>query len=395
MRLSERISQIAPSATSEMAARAKELKANGVDVISFTTGEPDFNSPDCAVNAAKKAIDEGKTHYTVTKGIPQLRLSISDYYKNLFGLSYDSQSEICVTTGAKQALFQTIACIVNPGDEVILFAPAWVSYVEQIKIFGGVPVLVDTRNTNFVPTRETFENAFSNRTVAVIINNPCNPTGVVYDPEVLKMIGEVSVKHNILIINDEVYGRLVYDMPVQPHLLNLVPQARPQTININAVSKSYAMTGWRLGYAIAPRELIKAMSSIQGHLTSGTCSISQWAAVGAINYGEQDIERMRLEFDRRRNIVTELLKKISHICFHRPNGAFYVFINVEALLNDKTGMKTDIDFCERLLDEKALALVPGTAFLCPGWVRMSYSCSEEQIRKGIGRLKDFIEKVYV
>ncbi len=393
MKISERISRMAPSATTTMAARAKDLKAQGVDVISFTTGEPDFNSPQSALTAAEKAMKDGQTHYTVTPGIIELRKAVAGYYKAHFGLDYDPKTEILCATGAKQALYEALGCLVNPGDEVIVFAPAWVSYVEQIRIFDGVPVIIDTSKTGFLPDPAEFEKAITPRTVAVMINNPCNPTGLVWPPETLRQIAQICVKHNVVLINDEIYGRLVYDMPVQKQVLELVPEARDLTLNINGVSKSYAMTGWRLGYALGPAALIKAMNSMQGHLTSGTCSITQWAATGAIENAEDDIERMRVQFDKRRHLICELLDGIKGLNYVKPQGAFYVFINVGACLGEKTGMKDDIAFCERVLAEKAVALVPGTAFLCPGWVRISYSCGEEQIKAGIGRIKDFVESL--
>lgn len=384
---------MAPSATTTMAARAKELKAQGIDVISFTTGEPDFNSPASAIAAAEKAMREGQTHYTVTPGIIELRKAVSSYYQKHFHLTYDPKTEILAATGAKQTLYEALGCIVNPGDEVIVFAPAWVSYVEQIRLFDAKPVIIDTSKTGFLPDAAEFEAAVTPRTSAVIINNPCNPTGIVYPSETLEMIAHTCIKHNIIIINDEIYGRLVYDMPLQKHLLELVPEARDLTLNINGVSKSYAMTGWRLGYALGPAPLIKAMSSMQGHLTSGTCSISQWAAYGAVKNAEDDIERMRREFDKRRHLVCELLGQIPGLSFFRPQGAFYVFIDVSEYLGEKTGIADDIAFCERILAEKALALVPGTAFLCPGFVRLSYSCGEDLIKAGVARLKEFVENL--
>ena len=393
MKISGRITRMAPSATATMADRAKALKAQGVDVISFTTGEPDFDSPQSALDAAVKAMKEGQTHYTATPGIMELRKAVSGYYKMHFGLDYDPKSEIICATGAKQTLYEAVGCLVNPGDEVIIFAPAWVSYVEQIRIFDGKPVIIDTSKTGFLPDPAAFEAAITPRTVAVMINNPCNPTGMVYPEETLKAIAQICVKHNIVLINDEIYGRLVYDMPVQKHVLELVPEARDVTLNINGVSKSYAMTGWRLGYALGPAPLIKAMNSMQGHLTSGTCSITQWAATGAIENAEADIERMRVQFDKRRHLICGLLDDIRGLTYVKPQGAFYTFINVSAYLGEKTGMADDITFCERVLAEKALALVPGTAFLCPGWVRISYSCNEETIKAGIARLKEFVESL--
>ena len=390
MKFSDRVSRMAPSATTAMAAKAKEMKEAGKSVVSFTTGEPDFNSPEAALRCAARAMNEGQTHYTVTAGVPELRRAAADYYERHFGLHYNLK-EVIVGTGAKQLLYEALGCLLNPGDEVILPAPAWVSYYEQIRLFDGVPVILDTKDTNFLPDPDAFEKLITPRTAAVILNNPCNPTGVVFPHDVLEKIARISLKHGLTIINDEIYERLIYDgASFRPHLLELVPGARDQVLNINGVSKSFAMTGWRLGYALGPEALIRAMGSMQGHITSGASSISQWAAVGALTESEEDVEAMRRAFEKRRSLTVKLLSDIPGVSFTEPRGAFYVFLNISGFLGEGKKYADDVAFCEAVLQDKGLGLVPGTAFLCPGYVRISYSCSEEEIVEGIRRLAEFL-----
>ena len=393
MDFSERTLRLKPSATNAMATKAKELKATGRSVVSFTTGEPDIDSPEAARRGAIEAIQAGRTHYTVTGGVPELKKAVADYYRRHFHQEYGA-GEILCGTGAKQLLFEAMGALVNPGDEVILFAPAWVSYYEQIRLFDGVPVVLDTRDAGFVPSPEAFERAITDRTKAVVLNNPNNPTGRVYPHDVLERIARVALERDITIINDEIYERLVYGGgSFTPHLLELVPEARGLVLNVNGVSKSFAMTGWRLGYALGPAALIRKMSAIQGHVTSNASSISQWAAVGALNSAEDDVEAMRVRFEARRDLAVKLLSGIEGLSFVRPEGAFYVFIDVSRYTGREPGkpFADDVAFCEAVLQEKGVGLVPGTAFLSPGYVRLSYSCAEEQIVEGVERLRAFVE----
>ena len=389
MKLSERITRMAPSATTAMAAKAKEMKAQGKSVVSFTTGEPDFDSPPAARRWAIKAMDEGQTHYTVNPGTVELREAAAAYYERHFHLKYSAREVVC-GTGAKQILFEALGCLIDPGDEVILFAPAWVSYYEQIRLFDGVPVVMDTSVTNCVPDPEQYEKLITDRTAAVVLNNPNNPTGRVYPHDVLEKIARISLKRGVTIINDEIYERLVYGTSFKPHLLELVPEARDLTLNINGVSKSYAMTGWRLGYALGPEPLIKAMTSMQGHLTSNTSSISQWAATGALKESEDDVEAMRKVFEKRRALTLKLLSEIPGITFVEPEGAFYVFIDISSFLGTDKRWADDVAFSEALLQDKGLGVVPGSAFLSPGRIRISYSCADDQIVEGVKRLKEFL-----
>ena len=394
--LSERLKQMAPSATMAMAAKAKELKAQGRSIISFTAGEPNFNTPDAAKRYAVKALDENFTHYTVTAGAIELREAIANYYLNHFDLKYNANKEIITGTGAKQLLFEAMGCLVNPGDEVILFAPAWVSYYEQIKLFGGVPVVIDTEADNYIPNPDKLEQAINNKTKIIILNNPNNPTGAVYPHDVLEKIARIALKHNLIIINDEIYERLIYGVNYLPHILKLVPEARDLVLNINGVSKSYAMTGWRLGYALGCEKIIKALNALQGHLTSNTSSITQWAALGALSEPEVEpqVEAMRVEFSKRRDLAVTLLNEIPDLKFAEPKGAFYIFIDINNFLNKKLVngkiYQDDVTFCNDILDEKGLGLVPGSAFLSANHVRISYSCSEDDIIEGMKRLKEFL-----
>ena len=394
--LSERLKQMAPSATMAMAAKAKELKAQGRSVISFTAGEPNFNTPDAAKRYAVKALDENFTHYTVTAGAVELREAIANYYLNHFDLKYNANKEIITGTGAKQLLFEAMGCLVDPGDEVILFAPAWVSYYEQIKLFGGVPVVIDTEDDNYIPNPDKLEKAVNNKTKIIILNNPNNPTGAVYPHDVLEKIARIALKHNLIIINDEIYERLIYGVNYLPHILKLVPEARDLVLNINGVSKSYAMTGWRLGYALGCEKIIKALNALQGHLTSNTSSITQWAALGALSEPEvePEVEKMRVEFSKRRDLAVKLLNEIPDLKFAEPKGAFYIFIDINNFLNKKLAngkiYPDDVTFCNDILDEKGLGLVPGSAFLSANHVRISYSCSEDDIIEGMKRLKEFL-----
>jgi len=394
MILSQRIQRMAPSATAAMAAKAAQKRQEGQSVISFTTGEPDYASPPSALAYARKAMDAGHTHYPPTAGIAELRQAVADYYSTRFGLAYPT-NEVVIGTGAKQLLYEALGCVIDPGDEVILPAPAWVSYVEQIRLFDGVPVVIQTADTGFVPTVERISAAVGPRTVALILNSPNNPTGAVYPAATLRAIGELAVARRILVLNDEVYERLIYDRPTCPHILQEVPEAREWVLNINGVSKAYAMTGWRIGFGLGPRALIKAIADFQGHLTSGTGTISQWASVGALQEAQADCERMREGFRARRALVLELLAALPGVRVPPPQGAFYVFLDVSAFLGGQGPHrpKDDVAFCEALLAEKNVALVPGTAFLQPGWVRLSYSCSEEHIREGVRRLGEFLAEI--
>ena len=387
MKVSRKVKSIQPSATLAVSGKAKQLKAEGKPVLSFGTGEPDFASPEAACKAAQEAITRGESHYTANSGIPELKSAVSAYYKRHFNLDY-SGAEIIVSNGAKQLLYQAAQTLIDPGDEVLIFAPAWVSYVEQVNLADGKPVTVETAGTGFVPTRAAIEACLSPKTVGMMINTPCNPTGAVYDRETLRMIADIAVERDLWIIFDEIYERLVYGETEHFNILNVAPEIRDRVLLINGVSKAFCMTGWRIGYALGPKEIIAKLDDVQGHMTSNASSIAQWAAAGALNGAEDDVERCRKIFESRRDLIYGLISEIPGLKLDKPTGAFYVFFDVR-----DTPIPDDMEFCRRLLEEKYVAAVPGAAFLAPGFVRMSYACAEEDIKEGVARLKDFVKSL--
>ncbi len=385
MKMSKRILEIQPSATISISAKAKTMKAEGKPVISFSLGEPDFNSPECASKAAIEAINRGESHYTLNSGIIELRKEVCNYYKRRLGLEY-APDEVLIAPGAKPLLYEALQILVDPGDEVLLFSPAWVSYVEQLHLAGGKDVIVDTLKTDLIPTKEAIEAVLSNKTVGMIINSPSNPSGAIYNEETLKMIADVARKKDLWIIFDEIYERLVYAPAKHVNILNVAPDLRDKVIIINGASKAYAMTGWRIGYALAPKPLIAKMNTLQTHLTSNASSIAQWAAWGAVKDADSDVEKMREAFEERRNVILELVRSMPYVKVRDPEGAFYIFIDVR-----ESPIPDDIKFCEKLLEEKFVAAVPGAAFFAPGFIRFSYACSMENIREGMQRLKEFLQ----
>lgn len=387
MELSKRIMEIKPSATLSISGKAKEMKAAGKPVVSFSAGEPDFGTPECAKKAAIDAINRGESHYTLTPGIIELREAICNYYNDRFNLEYTPE-EVIVSPGAKPILYMAMQMFVNPGDEVLLFAPAWVSYVEQIHLAGGKEVIVDTLESNLIPTREAVENVITDKTVAIVINSPSNPTGAIYNEETMNMIADIAREHNLWVITDEIYERFAYAPARHVPFLSVAPDLRDRTIIINGVSKSSAMTGWRIGYALGPVELISKLKTLQAHLTSNASSIAQWAAYGAIKDGEADIEHMKDTFEKRKNLIVGLIREMPYVSVNDPEGSFYVFLDIR-----KAPLSNDMEFCTKLLEEKYVAAVPGTAFFAPGFIRFSYACSDENIIEGMKRLKEFLEEL--
>jgi len=384
MRLSDRILQIKPSATLAVSGKAKQMKAEGKPVISFSVGEPDFATPPSAAQAGIEAINRGESHYTLTPGIVELRKEICNYYKKRFNLDY-AADEVIVASGAKPVLYEAIQALVNPGDEVILFAPAWVSYVDQLHLAGGKEILVDTMKTNFVPTLEALEAAVTDKTVGLIFNSPNNPTGAMLSEADQKLIADFAKKHDLWIIADEIYERLSYGKQ-HINILQAAQDVRERTLIINGASKAYAMTGWRVGWALGPKELISKINALQGHLTSNACSVAQWAALGALQGAEEDVEKMRLAFAERRAKILELINAMPYLKIQEPEGAFYAFVNIQ-----DCPIPDDMEFCTKLLEEKYVATVPGTAFFAPGYIRISYASSMENIIEGMKRLKEFLE----
>lgn len=386
MKLSKRILEIQPSVTISISDKAKSMKAEGKPIISFSVGEPDFNSPECASKAAVEAIGRGESHYTLNPGIIELRNEVCGYYKRRFGLEY-TPAEVIIAPGAKPLLYEALQMLVDPGDEVLVFAPAWVSYVEQIHLAGGKEAVVDMLSTDFVPTRENIEKTITPKTVGMLINSPNNPTGAMLTKETLEMIADVAREHDLWIIFDEIYERLEYTAK-HINILNAAPDLKDRVLLINGASKAYAMTGWRIGYALGPKEWIKKMNTMQTHLTSNASSIAQWAALGALREADPVVEEMRAAFEERRAVILDLLHAMPYVKVRDPEGAFYVFVDISGC-----PIPDDLKFCEKLLEEKFVASVPGTAFFAPGFVRFSYACSMENIKEGMKRLKEFLESL--
>ena len=387
MNFSKRIMNIKPSATLSISDKAKAMKAEGKPVLSFSAGEPDFKSPEAANTAAIEAIRRGESHYTPTSGIAELRSEVCRYYKERFGLDY-APNQVTVAPGAKPLLYEALQALADEGDEVILFAPAWVSYVEQIHMAGGKEKVVDTISTDLLPLREKLEEAIGKKTAGIIINSPSNPTVAIYPAETLRMIADVAKEHDLWIIFDEIYERLAYEPAKHVNILNAAPEVKDRVLLINGASKAYAMTGWRIGYALGPKELMAKINTLQTHLTSNPCSIAQWAALGALRGAEDDVEMMRREFAKRRSVMVEMMRDMPYIRVKEPEGAFYVFPDIR-----NCPIPDDMEFCARLLESKYVAAVPGTAFFAPGFLRFSYACSMETIKEGMTRMKEFMESL--
>ena len=396
MELSFKAKKIEQSVTLMITARAKELKGKGIDVVSFAAGEPDFNTPKNIINAAKDAMDNGNTKYTQTNGIVELRKAICKKLKDDNGLIYD-ESQIVVSTGAKQSLANTFMAILNPEDEVIIPVPYWVSYPELIKLAGGKPVFVNIGEENdYKYNIDALEKVITDKSKAIILNNPNNPTGTIYTRDELEAISQFAKKYNLIIISDEIYEKLIYDGNKHISIASLSKDAKERTIVINGFSKTYAMTGWRVGYTASSMEIAKVMTNIQSHMTSNTCSIAQYAALEALNGPQEDIYAMISEFERRRDFMYKELCEIKNIKPIRPQGAFYIMVNVKdnigKAINGET-INTSLDFARLLLDNESVAVIPGEAFGLDNYIRLSYATSMEDIKKGIQRLQNFINKL--
>lgn len=387
MEIASRLTELTPSLTLAIDSKAKALKAEGIDVCGFGAGEPDMDTPEHIKAAAIAALQGGHTKYTPSAGIPELRQAISKKFAADNQLEY-KPSQIIVSNGAKQSCFNAIAAVVNPGDEVIIPAPYWLSYPEMVRIAGGVPVIVQTKEENdWKMTAEEFENAMTPCTKMVIINSPGNPTGSVYTREELRAISEVAAEEDIHILSDEIYEKLTYDGAEHVSIASLTPEAYDLTITVNGFSKAYAMTGWRLGYLAAPEPIAKAIDSMQSHMTSNPCSFAQYGALAALTGDQQCVVDMREEFDIRRQYMFDRLSSIAGIKAVRPMGAFYVLANVSAL-----GLKSQ-NFADRLLSKANVALVPGIAFGDDRTVRLSYATSLDIIKTGLDRIEEFCKSI--
>ena len=396
MNLSKKAGNISPSITLSITAKANELKAQGVDVVSFGAGEPDFNTPQNIINAAIKAMQDGKTKYTPAGGILELKKTICKKFKEDNGLDYTTD-QITISTGAKQCLANVFMAILNPGDEILIPIPYWVSYPELVKLADGIPVFVETlKENNYKYTIEDLEKAVSDKTKAILINSPNNPTGTIYNREELIEIAEFAKKHDLLIISDEIYEKLIYDGEKHISIASLSEDAFERTVVINGVSKTYAMTGWRLGYMAASKEITKLMTSIQSHMTSNVNTIAQYAAIEALNGPIEDLNTMVKEFERRRNFMVDRLGKIDGVSIIKPSGAFYIMVNISSYFNTTfkgEEIKNSLDFSRVLLDEEKVAVIPGAGFGLDEYIRLSYATSMDIIETGIDRIAMFINKI--
>lgn len=391
MKLSKRVQQLEPSVTLAVAAKAKALKAQGKDILSLTVGEPDFATPENIQEVAVQAIRNGKaSYYTPSAGIPELRQAIVDYIKEYYGITYEP-SQTIVTDGAKFALYALFQTILDPEDEVIIPVPYWVSYGEQVKLAEGRPVFVKgEENNGFKITVSQLEASRTPKTKALIINSPSNPTGMIYDQKELQAIGEWAVKHDILIVADDIYGRLVYNGNEFTPIATISESIRKQTIIINGVSKTYAMTGWRIGYALGNQEIIDGMIAIASQSTSNSTAVSQYAAIEALT-GEQDpVEEMRVAFEERLNILYPLVSNLPGVTLNKPQGAFYLFPNVKETLA-MCGYENVTKWVEDLLEETGVALVTGEGFGAPENVRLSYATDLGTLEEAVRRIAQFIE----
>ena len=391
MNLADRVKTLTPSSTLAISAKAKELKKQGHDVIGLGVGEPDFNTPEYIIKAAEQAMHNGMTKYTPSGGIPELKEAIINKFKEDNELSYSSD-EIIVTTGAKHALYTLFQVLVNEGDEVVIPAPYWVSYPEQVKLAGGKPVIVEAlEENNFKVTPEQLEKVITEKTKTLVINSPSNPTGMMYNQEELAKLGEICVKHNIFIVSDEIYEKLIYTNDKHVSIAQLSDKLKEQTVVINGVSKSHAMTGWRIGYAAGSAQIIKAMTNLASQSTSNPTSIAQYAALAAYEQTEtKAMEDMKKVFSERLDLFYDLLIDIPGISCVKPNGAFYLFPNVKEAVR-LNGFDNVDAWVTALLEEENVALVPGSGFGAPDNVRLSYATSSELLQEAGKRIKRFVE----
>ena len=393
MELSRKYKSISPSSTLMIDSKYKAMKALGEDVVGFGAGEPDFDTPDHIKEAAIKAIKDGVTKYTPASGTLELKKAICNKFKEENGLDYEV-SNIVVSNGAKHSLLNAIGALVNPGDEVIFSAPYWVSYKEMVLIQDGVPVIIQTTEENgFKFTAKELEEAITDKTKAIILNTPSNPTGMVYSEKELREIAEVVKKHDLYVISDEIYEKLVYDFETPISIAAIDEDMKNRTIIVNGVSKTFAMTGWRIGYTAANAEITKIMANVQSHYTSNPNSIAQAATVAALNGPMDSVEEMKKAFKERRNHMVERMNKIEGVSALMPEGAFYVMMNISKIKGksiDGTVIKTSDDFANLFLEKKLVAVVPCSGFGNDDYVRWSYATSMENIDKGLDRLAEFV-----
>ncbi|MEQ8199055.1 MAG: pyridoxal phosphate-dependent aminotransferase [Clostridiaceae bacterium] len=392
MNLSRKGEALSPSITLAITAKAKEMKAKGIDVVSFGAGEPDFNTPLNIREAAIKAMNEGHTKYTPASGISELKKAIIKKFEIDNDLKYN-ESQIIISTGAKQCLANAFMAILNPGDEVLIPTPYWVSYPELVKLADGVPVFVEClKEDNFKFKIDILEKSITDKTKAILINSPNNPTGTIYSRDELIELSKFAEKHDLFIISDEIYEKLIYGDDKHISIASLSKDAFDRTIVINGMSKSYAMTGWRVGYAAGPNAVIKIMNNIQSHMTSNVCTITQYAALEALEGPQDDLYAMVDIFQGRRDLMGSMLNSMDGISYIYPQGAFYIMVNIENFIGKSYNGKkiTDsLSFSGILLEEEQVAVIPGSGFGLENYIRLSYATSNDIITEGLKRLKRF------
>ncbi|MDJ0591130.1 MAG: pyridoxal phosphate-dependent aminotransferase [Pleurocapsa sp. MO_226.B13] len=384
MKLAARVDRVSPSLTLAISAKAKAMKAEGIDVCSFSAGEPDFPTPQHICEAAKTALDEGKTRYGAAVGELKLRQAIAKKLKKDNQLNYQAEN-IIVTNGGKFSLFNLMQALIEPGDEVIIPAPYWLSYPEMVKLASGTPIIVDTLAENdYKITPEQLEQAITPKTKLFVFNSPSNPTGTVYAPDEVRALAKVVVERDILVVSDEIYEKILYDDAQHLSIGSIDDEIFTRTITSNGFAKSHSMTGWRVGYAAAPLEIIEAMAKIQGHSTSNVCTFAQYGAIAALESSQECVQEMLSAFALRRSYMYEAINAIPQLSCPKPYGAFYLFVDIS-----QTGKKS-LNFCEELLETKQVAAIPGIAFGMDNCIRFSYATDMDTIKEGIKRLAEFV-----
>jgi aspartate aminotransferase len=384
--LSARLRHLSPSPTLSLDAKVKELQKNGLPIINLGLGEPDFTTPQHILKAAQKAMEKGYTHYTATPGIIELRKALADSVNKRTGAEYTA-TQVVVGVGSKQLLYNTFQVLLNPGEQVIVPTPTWATYIEQIKLAEGVPVLVPLTSPFKLKCSDILP-FITKKTKIILLNSPSNPTGAIIEKKELKKIAELALSKNIWIVSDEIYEQLAYEKE-STSIAALGKKVRSQSIVINGFSKAYAMTGWRIGYALAPQEIATALADLQTQTTSNTSSIGQYAALAALSGSQKPVLAMKKEFKKRRDFVYDQLSKHTHLEITQPEGAFYFFVSLQKYL--KKG-QTSQQWCQQFLNDGQVAVVPGEAFLCPGFFRLSYAASQSQLEKATKKIISFLEK---
>ena len=388
--LADNVAKMQPSSTLAAMQAADAMRAAGINVVDFGAGEPDFDTPENIKQAAIEAMRAGQTKYTPTAGTRQLQQAIIDFYAREFGADYE-RSQVMATSGGKHAVFNAVVTLINPGDEVLIAKPYWVTFPEIVVFARGVPVFINTEETGFLLNTDQIERAITPRTKLMLLNSPCNPSGRVIPPETFREVMELLTDRGIYVISDECYLRFVYPPAEVFSAASLPENLKTRLCIAGSFSKTYAMTGWRMGYALAPREWTQAMLKVQSHSTSNSTSIAQWAATEALTGPQESVATMLAEYTARRAWLLEALNEVPGFTCNEPEGAFYAFPNVSGCLRDE--IRTSGDFANRLLEEEQTVVTDGAGFGCEGYIRISYATSMDQLREGVNRIKRFVEKL--